>query len=88
MLSLFLILLSSVLNASENYCATSSFFFFNRKYLFCIYRYCFVRLCEEEAWGFSVSKFLKYACPRDVKDRIDSNAHLQASLKVVHDDYR
>ncbi|XP_040414075.1 pyruvate dehydrogenase protein X component, mitochondrial [Cygnus olor] len=58
------------------------------KYLFCIYRYCFVRLYEEETWGFSVSKFLKYACPRDIKERIvDSSADLQASLIVVHDEY-
>lgn len=48
-----------------------------------------MRLYEEETWGFSVSKFLKYASPRDIKERIvDSNADLQASLIVVHDDYR
>ena len=44
------------------------------KYLFCIYRYCFVRLCEEEIWALSLSKVLKNDSQRDSKKRIaDSN---------------
>lgn len=56
-------------------CATFSlFFFFNMKYLFCIYKYCFVRLCEEEIWRFFLSKVLKNDSQRDIKKRIaDSN---------------
>lgn len=84
MLSLFLILSPSILNVSENYLASNSldknlcnlfiFFFFNMKCLFSIYKYCFVRLCEEEIWGFFLLKVLKNDSQRDIKKRIaDSN---------------
>lgn len=61
-------------------CATSSFFFM--KYLFRIYRYCFVRLCEEEIWGSSLSKVLKNDSQRHIKKRIaDSNIDFTSFFK-------
>jgi len=38
------------------------------KYLVCIYRYCSVRLCEEEIWGLSLSEVLKNDSQRDIKN--------------------
>lgn len=59
------------------------------KYLFCIYKYCFVRLCEEEIWRFFLSKVLKNDSQRDIKKRIaDSNIDFSSSLIVMHDDYK